>query len=272
MNFNFRIRCSAIGSIMGGTVGITEKQKQTIAELKKKQIEKREKDKDITENQKKTLADLEEKAKNLALPAGAKTYCDNWLMEQIYSRRKEISNKYCDKGNQMEDVAIEIIERELNLPWCVKNEEFFRDAYFMGTPDLILPAEIIDTKCSYDFTTFPLMAYGLKNQDYAWQVLGYCHLTGKRSARVVYVLTDTPAEIIEQEARSLHFRQGFSLDEARAKATKLGTYPDIPAKLKVRAFTVPYDQAKVDAIIERVKLCQEYVNQRVHELKEGGRL
>ena len=88
----FKIRCSAIGSIMAGNVGLSPAQ-----EFKKKELEEREKP--HTDNMLQEYAGIMYDRDNPQLPAGAKTYCRTWLKEQLYDRRKGFSSKYTDKGN-----------------------------------------------------------------------------------------------------------------------------------------------------------------------------
>ena len=76
----------------------------------------------------------------------AQTYAQEWLKQEIYGRRKEISSKYLDKGNQLEDESIQFLVNNSDYGFIVKNEEHFENDFLTGTPDIILPQEIIDMK------------------------------------------------------------------------------------------------------------------------------
>src|SRR3546814_2144020 len=66
-------------------------------------------------------------------------HCDNWMKEQIYKRRKDFASKYFDKGNACEDAAIEYASQHLEWGDVKKNDEWFEDDFFQGTPDVMMP-------------------------------------------------------------------------------------------------------------------------------------
>jgi len=116
------------------------------------------------------------------------SFVHDWLIESIYSIRKDIKNKYLSKGLLLEDEGIDSAIDWLNLPFVLKNEKYFEDDFFFGTPDLILEDEVLDIKCSWDCFTFPLFDKEIETKDYFYQLQVYMHLTGKKKARLVYVL------------------------------------------------------------------------------------
>lgn len=159
------------------------------------------------------------------------TYIETWLKERIYGARKEISSKYLEKGIVMEDKAIDKAIEWLNLPFTLANEKSFEDEYFTGTPDIILKDEIIDIKNSWDFTTFPLFEKSCPTPLYETQLQIYMHLTGKRKARVVYLLLNTPEELTWEEPMD---------------------YSGIDPKYRIKAFSVDYDPKVISKLQERV--------------------
>ena len=120
--------------------------------------------------------------KSEVLSETTKSYIKEWLIEQIYGIRKEIKSKYLDKGNKLEDTAIDKAIEWLDLDFVMKNEESFEDEFFTGTPDIITNDEILDTKCSWDAYSFPLFDKELPNKDYFYQMQVYMHLTGKKKS------------------------------------------------------------------------------------------
>ena len=141
-----------------------------------------------------------------------KSYCKLWLKEQLYGRKKEFSSKYTAKGNEVESDSIQFVGRMLNLGIVFKNDEYFEDEYKCGTPDL-LPMDqsnlIVDTKNSWDWSTFPLFEPKLPESDYDWQGQGYMDLAKRFEYKVVYCLSDTPEYLIEAEARRYCFNNGY---------------------------------------------------------------
>ena len=80
----------------------------------------------------------EPRSKTETLSETTKTYVYEWLKEQIYGVRKNIQNKYLSKGLKLEDTAIDKSIEWLDLPFTLKNEQFFENDFFCGTPDLIV--------------------------------------------------------------------------------------------------------------------------------------
>lgn len=171
------------------------------------------------------------RSKTETLSENTKTFAKEWLIEQIYGYRKEIKSKYLDKGNQLEDVAIDKAIEWLDLKFALKNEKSFEDDFFTGTPDLILENEVIDIKISYDCFTFPLFESEIPTKDYFYQVQVYMHLTGKKKARVVYLLLNTPENIAPWEEPKDYENQP---KEHRIKAFEFEYQPEVIELLKNR--------------------------------------
>ena len=176
--------------------------------------------------------------KSEALSETTKSYIKEWLIEQIYSFRKEIKSKYIDKGNKLEDTAIDKAIEWLDLDFVMKNEESFEDEYFTGTPDIITNDEILDTKCSWDAYSFPLFDKELPNKDYFYQMQVYMHLTGKKKARVVYVLLNTPDELTWEEKHD---------------------YSNMDKKYRIKDFVVEYDAEIIATLQEKVKEARKFI-------------
>ena len=196
------------------------------------------------------------------------SYLQEWLKEQLYGRKKEFQSKYTDKGNIMEDNSIDFIAEQLEYGFLVKNEQHFENDYMTGTPDLILKDLIIDVKNSWDCFTFPLFDTEIPNKDYYWQLQGYMSLTGKNHAKLIYVLSDTPENLIEREAYYYCKNNGY--DELDAdiydQFIEKMTYNGISAMLKYKVFDVERNQEDIDKIKKRVVDCKEYIRNLVNEL------
>ena len=182
----------------------------------------------------------------------AKTYCKEWLKNQLYNRRKTVESKYFDKGNLCESDAIEFVSMYFpDLPLLIKNEKNFESDYMTGTPDLILPDEIIDIKCPWDCFTHPAFETELPEKNYYWQLQGYMSLTGIEKGRIIYVLMDTPMELIEREIRFNPARE----DEILA----YHSYSNVPDKLRIKCFDVARNDQDIEAIKNRVIECKQYI-------------
>ena len=180
------------------------------------------------------------------------SYLQDWKKEQIYGRHKKIESKYLDKGILSENDAIEFISIYYpNLPLLIKNEQYFENEFITGTPDLNLPDEIIDIKCSWDCFTFPFFDTELPEKNYDWQLQGYFDLTGKSKGRIIYVLLDTPMELVEREIR-------FNPDK-EDEIIAFHSYGNIPDKYRIKCFNVLRNDQDIEAIKQRVEECRNYL-------------
>ena len=194
-------------------------------------------------------------------------YVKDWLKEQIYGRRKEIKSKYLDKGNICEDNSLDFIADKLDYGVLVKNEQMFENEYFVGTPDVILNDHLIDVKNSWDAFTFPLFDDEINPAYYA-QGQVYMALTGKEKYKLIYVLSDTPQNLIEREAYWYCKNNGYDDldDDVLADFTKKMTYDGIDDSLKIKVFEFEYDQAFINKLAERVDECREIIKQIENKL------
>jgi len=187
------------------------------------------------------------------------SYLDLWAKSQIYNKHLEIKSKYLDKGNICEADSIEFIGEKLGLK-LVKNTKQFENDFFTGMPD-INDNEIIEAKNSWDWNTFPLFDKEPPNNDYVDQCQGYMNLTGKTKAKLIYILSDTPIELIEKEAgwkcRELGLLE-LDYDIVQEYVKKM-TYPNIPDEYKFKIFEIERDENRINEIKERVLLCREIV-------------
>lgn len=248
----FKIRCSAIGKIMAGQIGLTEKQESDLKTLEEKASR--------TALQHESMLKLRDKLANPELPQTAKTYCQQWLKEQLYQRRYEFSSKYTQKGIIMEDDSIDMIGRKIDRVGISKNDTFYENEFMTGTPDVNLFDTIIDVKSSWDCFTFPLFDQEIPNTDYWWQGQGYMHLTQAERYVLAYTLVDTPLHIITRQAYYYASDNGLSVDDVLPEFIAKMTYPDVSEDLRCKTFEFPYDPEAIKRIEQRVFMCREYIN------------
>jgi hypothetical protein len=179
------------------------------------------------------------RSKSEVLSKTTTTYLQEWAKQEVYGVRKSISSKYLDKGNAVEDEAINYAAQELGWLFASKNDEYFEDDFFCGTPDVILEDKIIDIKSSWDCFTFPLYEDEIPNKDYYYQLQVYMHLTGKRSAELVYCLMNTPEELTYEEVCD---------------------YSHLSSSYRIKSFAIDYDEKVIEKLKEAVMNCREYIN------------
>ena len=168
------------------------------------------------------------------------TYLQEWAKQEVYGVRKSISSKYLDKGNAVEDEAINYAAQELGWLFASKNDEYFEDDFFCGTPDVILEDTIIDIKSSWDCFTFPLFEEDIPNKDYFYQLQVYMHLTGKRKAELVYCLMNTPKELEYDEPVD---------------------YTEVDSKYRIKSFYIDYDEEVIEQLKKAVLNSRDYIKE-----------
>ena len=178
------------------------------------------------------------RSKSETMSETTKTYLQEWLKEQIFGIRKEIDTKQIRKGIEFEDMAIDKAIEWLDLPFAVKNTEQFSDDYFTGEPDLLLPDTVCDIKCSWDLWTLPLFDDEIPTKNYYFQLQVYMHLTGKRKARLIYVLLNTPETPWAMEI----------------------SYDHVEPKYRIKEFCFDYDLQVIEELQRRVIAAREYIN------------
>lgn len=179
------------------------------------------------------------RTKTELLSETTKTYVFDWLKENIYGYRKELNNKYVTKGLELEDEAIDKAIELLDLPFTLKNEQFYEDEYFTGTPDLIIKDTVYDIKCSWDCYTFPLFDTEIPTKNYYYQLQVYMHLLGLKKAKLVYVLLNTPENLASWEQPK--------------------DYSELDKKFRIKTFDVEYSEEVIQDLKQRVTNIREFI-------------
>ena len=183
----------------------------------------------------------------LKLGATMTTHLKKWYAEQKSGVREDIRSKYFDKGNMCEADAIDITAERLGLGILEKNQVHFNDEYFQGTPDVYTDELVIDTKCSWDYTTFLDSVTSPINKDYESQLQVYMHLLGLKKAKLVYVLLDTPDFV----------NYGNEV-----------TYSHLPIEQRFFAFDLEYDESMILAMQDKVLNCRAFLNNYDNKIKQ----
>lgn len=202
------------------------------------------------------------RTKGELLSQTAKTYIEEEVLRAKYGINKTFSSRYTDKGNLVEDEAIEMAANALELGFLYKNHEHFSNDFMTGTPDVNTGDVLLDVKSSWDATTFPFFATEIPTKDYYYQLQGYLELTGKTEALLVYCLVNTPADMIEDEIRRAHWAARLidESQELRDEVLKRHSFDHIPDNRRVKFFKIEKDEQVIAEIKERVELCREYFN------------
>lgn len=194
----------------------------------------------------------------------AKSYLKEIYIEKVYGIKKDITSKYITKGLLVEDSAIALYS-SLNGGFYFKNDEWFKNEFISGTPDIVSDELVIDIKSSWSPHSMPFKDDSIK-KDYYYQLMGYMALTGLKKAKLAYVLIDTPHQLVEDEKRRLSWQMGATSDlspeylEACLELDKQHDFSHIPIEKRVVEFDIEYDEKVVEEIYKRVQECRTYLN------------
>lgn len=205
-----------------------------------------------------------------------KQYVREWAIQEQYGRRKIVTSKPMLKGTQEEAASLMLLEDYRGQNGLFKNEQRFENEWMKGYPDVINGDEVIEVKTPYDLFTFH-KSEGLKTASsytsHGWQLIGYLGLTGLHYGILAYVLSDTPAYIVDSEVRKMWYamhietpeEQEWFDNEVEPKIRANHTYsnvqgfPDIPLFERVAEFDLEFDEKAYNDIVERVELINHYL-------------
>lgn len=182
------------------------------------------------------------------LSVGAKTYIRELAAQEIFGVDFVVSSKAIEKGLEVEDQAIELLNkvRGTNL---VKNTERRSNDFITGECDLFNPETKRghDVKSSWSIATFPIVEIDCIDKLYEWQMRGYMALWDAEAWEVNYCLVDTPERLIGFEPMALHY------------------VSSMPERMRLTTWEVKRDKEKEAMIFEKVRHAQQYFHQVIAE-------
>jgi hypothetical protein len=185
----------------------------------------------------------------------SKSYLQEIYIKEIYNREKYISNKYMQKGILQEEDSLDLLSEYFNR-LLIKNKDYIKNDYVLGTPDVIEDDQVIDIKTSWDIFTF----FSSKdNPIYYWQLQSYMWLANKKKATLAYCLTDAPDFLIAQEARYRARQTGDDEGEVYAQMLKELTYSDIPIKDRVKIINYERNDEDIEQLKDKITKAREYL-------------
>jgi len=203
---------------------------------------------------------VESRSKSEVLSETAKTYIQKIFKEKELGIYEEINSKYLTKGIENEDIAIQMAAEAYDWDFVTKNTERFTNDFVTGEPDILTDTLLADVKCSWNAKTFPMFDAELKNKMYFWQLQCYLWLTGHETSELVYVLTNTPHEIVEDEVRREHWKANLIEEnlDLRDAIQKMHNFDHLPLELRVKRFIVQRDEKAIEKIKEKVEHANTY--------------
>lgn len=183
----------------------------------------------------------------------AKSYIKEWYITQLTGKQKDIKSKYLDRGNAMEEKAIDRVAKYYNCD-LEKNEIQLENDFFTGTFDTKTIDRVIDTKVPFDAFTFPFFD-NVIDKDYYAQLQIYMHLTGLKKASLCYCLENGSQEQIEKLLWHIEDPDIKDWEEAERQLS----YDHLPDNLRIKVFEFDYDETFIENAIQRVIDAREYL-------------
>lgn len=271
-----KFRCHALGTLMTGQFGLTEKQQEKFnaLTLRKAAFYGGDAKSKLTDIMEADLKELTIKKDQKELSTTTKSKLIEIYNEIRFGRRKELKSKYIKKGLEVEEdcrTLLTRIEFQKSLIVFKKNEERISNAWISGEYDTYIGEsvknadEVIDFKAKWDLFSFSKVFDEPLNSDYEWQMLGYTWLSGAKKARVSNCLVDTPSPLVNDEKRRLLYEMGAISDEneeyleACAKIDHEHCFDDIPLIEREFSIYVERDESKIKALKERIPLWRAFL-------------
>lgn len=185
------------------------------------------------------------------LSVGAKTYIRELAQQEIFGIDFEFSSKETQKGIEVEQDSIDLLNRVRGLS-LVKNSERRSNGLITGECDLYDAANRkgYDLKSSWSAKTFPGWVVDCEDKLYEWQCRGYMALWDADEWSVVYALVDTPDRLIGYEPMQMHI------------------VSHIPEHMRLTEWTIKRDSSKEALIREKVEAAQAYYREVIAEFNE----
>lgn len=185
------------------------------------------------------------------LSVGARTYIRELAQQEIFGIDFEFSSKEMEKGIEVEQDSIALLNRVRGLS-LAKNTERRSNKHVTGECDLYDPStrKGYDLKSSWSAKTFPGWVVDCEDRMYEWQCRTYLWLWDAEEWSVAYALVDTPERLIGYEPIQMHI------------------VGHIPEHMRLTEWTIKRDTSKEALIREKVEAAQAYYREVIAEFNE----
>jgi hypothetical protein len=145
------------------------------------------------------------RVKSEVLSETAKSEMIKIAKEDFYGYSSQMTNKYVEKGIEVEDKSIELLSL-VKFGQYTKNKVRLHNDFLTGECDINDEKndEIIDIKSSWSLETFPALPSDINIKDYEMQLRGYMMLYKRSKASVCYCMVSTPEGLTMYENKLLH--------------------------------------------------------------------
>ena len=187
------------------------------------------------------------KKKDEVLSVGAVTAVTQLAKEFVYGYDQKVSSKYMDKGLQVEDRSIALLN-EVMFTNFTKNTERKTNDWITGECDIFTGTKIHDIKSSWSLQTFPVLASQGEDKTYEWQGRAYMMLWDVDEFEIDYCLVNTPDYLIGYEDPLIHVVEHIA-PELRVTRVVYKRDKELEDKIKIK---VEAAQRLYIELIERI--------------------
>lgn len=182
------------------------------------------------------------------LSVGAKTHIRNLVAQEVYGVEFEVTSKEMEKGIELEEPAIALLNRVRGLS-LAKNTERKSNDFITGECDLFDAQRRRghDLKVPWSIASFPITVADCFESIYEWQMRGYMWLWDADEWEVNYALLTTPDHLMRYELPSMHF------------------VDHIPEHLRLTTWTIRRDKEKEQLMVDKIISARAYAREVMDE-------
>ncbi len=193
----------------------------------------------------------------------AKSYVEEIFLFNEFRYNEIICTDEMLKGQICQQDAFDVAQKVLGGSELRKeNKQIFENEFLTGRPDIILSDCIEDTKCSWSPKTF--MNAELTDL-YKYQGTAYMALTGRKHFRLIYVLVNTPTELVEEQKKRIYFKFNYDEDnpyykEMSEQIERNHNFDHIPISKRIKIFEFDFSESDYKLLENKCKKAIEYYN------------
>ena len=270
---DFKLWCSEIHSMLSIPRGIKPKQSEykKYERLLNSPDEKSKEDIDYIKRMDEKIAILNDPPlSQTTISALIRQYGRKVYNKKIAQKGDALS--FLKKGSDMESEAVELLAKIDKSRYKLETETI-ENEYLVGRCDIICPEKVIDTKISWNVNAFLKARTTPISKKYWYQMQGYMELYNVDEAEVVFLLLNTPPELIEREKVKLQNR--FMIGEIDREKYELDmdniesafTYSSIPMKKRHFRYKIKREPQVFDKVYKKVIRSRDWMQRFENDMK-----
>lgn len=197
----------------------------------------------------------------------------------IYNKKiaaKGDAMSFLKKGTDMEAEGVELLSKIDKQEYRLITENI-ENEYLLGRCDIYCPGKdkIIDTKLSWNTNAFLKSRTTPLDPKYWYQMQGYMELYNVNQAEVVFLLLNTPPELIEREKVKLlnRFmigeidREKYELDVENLESAF--TYSSLPIKKRYVRYTLKREPQIFEKVYKKVEKARIWLQEFHNDMRKN---